>query len=84
MITRAPACCEIPIILPSTWAGTPLSSCPSCRALLQGLSLTSDALLQLAPAADPPIGFESRLFAKISGATPPPERPYRARRWRTP
>lgn len=50
-------------------------TCPSCRALLQDLSLTSDALLQLAPSAEPPIGFEARLFDAM-GARPtaPPKR----------
>ena len=39
--------------------------CPSCRATLEGLALTADALLQIAPTAEPPVGFESRLFAAI-------------------
>ena len=49
-------------------------SCPSCRALLQDLSLTTDALLQLAPSAEPPIGFESRLFASIHDVDRTPRR----------
>lgn len=55
-------------------------ACPSCRALLQDLSLTSDALLQLAPSAEPPVGFESRLFDILSGDRVVP----RTRRWRRP
>ncbi|MHB8464639.1 MAG: anti-sigma factor family protein [Acidimicrobiales bacterium] len=53
-------------------------SCPSCRALLQGLSLTSDALLQLAPTAEPPLGFEDRVLATIRAGV----RPARRSRWR--
>jgi predicted anti-sigma-YlaC factor YlaD len=50
--------------------------CPRCRSLLEGLALTADALVQLAPSAEPPVGFESRLFAAM---TPAPRRARRGR-----
>jgi anti-sigma-K factor RskA len=59
-----------------------LSGCTGCRQLVSELSLVGDELLQLAPAHDPPVGFESRVLA---GLTEPPRRgsfqPL-ARRWR--
>ena len=59
-----------------------LSGCAGCRQLVSELSSVGDELLQLAPAHDPPVGFESRVLA---GLTEPPRRrsiqPL-ARRWR--
>jgi anti-sigma factor RsiW len=58
-----------------------LSGCSGCRELVSELSAVGDELLQLAPAHDPPAGFESRVLA---GLTEPPGRrsiqPL-ARRW---
>jgi hypothetical protein len=48
-----------------------LSDCSGCRQLLSELSSVGDELLQLAPAHDPPVGFESRVLAEI---TVPPRR----------
>jgi hypothetical protein len=58
-----------------------LSDCSGCRQLVSELSSVGDELLQLAPAHDPPIGFESRVLAGIAG--PPRRRSIRppARRW---
>jgi anti-sigma-K factor RskA len=59
-----------------------LSGCAGCRQLVSELSSVGDELLQLAPAHDPPAGFESRVLAEV---TKPPRRrsiPPRARRWR--
>jgi hypothetical protein len=58
-----------------------LSGCSGCRQLVSELSSVGDELLQLAPAHDPPAGFESRVLA---GLTEPPRhqsiRPL-TRRW---
>jgi Putative zinc-finger len=50
-----------------------LDHCPQCRAELQRQVATADALLQLAPGVEPPLGFESRLFARMGIAEPGPE-----------
>jgi hypothetical protein len=59
-----------------------LSSCAGCRRLVSELSSVGDELLQLAPAHDPPAGFEPRVLAALAE---PPRRgrfqPF-ARRWR--
>jgi anti-sigma-K factor RskA len=61
-----------------------LSGCSGCRQLVSELSSVGDELLQLAPAHDPPAGFESRVLAAVAE----PEAPVRgirqplARRWR--
>jgi hypothetical protein len=59
-----------------------LSGCAACRQLVSELSSVGDELLQLAPAHDPPAGFESRVLAAV---TEPPRRGRRqllAHRWR--
>jgi hypothetical protein len=58
-----------------------LSGCSGCRQLVSELSSVGDELLQLAPAHDPPAGFESRVLAAV--AEPPRRRSIRplARRW---
>jgi hypothetical protein len=43
-----------------------LASCPDCRRLVSELSAVADELLLLAPAQEPPAGFESRVLARIS------------------
>jgi hypothetical protein len=53
-----------------------LESCEACQASLKELSVAADALLLLAPEADPAAGFEVRLLARLghdatSGAIPP-------------
>jgi hypothetical protein len=52
-------------------------SCADCRLLLAELSEVSDELLLLAPADDPPVGFESRLLERLG--LPPRRRWARAR-----
>src|SRR5215207_4803150 len=52
-----------------------LADCPPCRARLEELSSVADELLMLAPAQEPPAGFESRVLGRLE---PPPRR----RRWR--
>ena len=46
-----------------------LSGCSGCRQLVSELASVGDELLQLAPAHDPPAGFESRVLAAV--AEPP-------------
>jgi hypothetical protein len=47
-----------------------LDDCGNCRALLEDLSVTADALLLAAPEADPPAGFEVRLLARLGHGEP--------------
>jgi hypothetical protein len=59
-----------------------LSGCAGCRRLVSELSSVGDELLQLAPAQEPPAGFESRVLAAFAE---PPRRRRRqplAHRWR--
>jgi hypothetical protein len=58
-----------------------LSGCAGCRQLVSELSSVGDELLQLAPAHDPPAGFESRVLAEVT--MPPRRRSIQplARRW---
>lgn len=39
--------------------------CPRCSAVLAELSTAADDLLHLAPAAEPPVGFEARVFERL-------------------
>ena len=43
-----------------------MEHCVSCRVLVEGLAQTGDSLLLLAPEADPPLGFEIRVAARVS------------------
>jgi hypothetical protein len=59
-----------------------LDGCSGCRQLVSELSSVGDELLQLAPAHDPPTGFDSRVLGRI---TEPPRLGRRqplAHRWR--
>lgn len=51
-----------------------LARCPDCRRYLEELSVSADELLLLAPAQEPPLGFEGRVLAQIA--------PRRGRGWR--
>ena len=51
-----------------------LARCPDCRRYLEELSVSADELLLLAPAQEPPLGFEERVLAQIA--------PRRGRGWR--
>jgi hypothetical protein len=53
-----------------------LSHCPECRHYVDELATTADELVLLAPSAEPPLGFESRVLERIH---PAQERP--RRRW---
>ncbi len=48
------------------WALEHAADCPECRARLERLSALADELLLLAPAAEPPAGFETRVAAGIA------------------
>ncbi len=47
-----------------------VTTCAACRAELETLSLAADALLNLAPASEPPVGFEVRLMQRLRAETP--------------
>ncbi len=60
-----------------------LKDCARCRALVDDLASTADRLLLLAPATEPPVGFESRVAQRV-GAEPQvlrARRPRPRRRW---
>ena len=62
-----------------------LAGCPGCRAEVESLSDIADTLLLLAPQAEPPLGFETRVIDRMAGAslgvsTLTPS----SRRWRLP
>ena len=48
-----------------------LAACPDCRRELAELSEIADELLLLAPEHEPPVGFESRVLARLQPASPP-------------
>lgn len=56
-----------------------LEGCPECRSEVEQLALVGDRLLRLAPLAEPPVGFESRVVQRL-GRTPSRAAPLR-RRW---
>jgi hypothetical protein len=43
-----------------------MEHCVSCRVLVEGLAQTGDSLLLLAPEAEPPLGFESGVAARVA------------------
>ena len=53
-----------------------LDRCPTCRTAVGELSETADAMVLLAPEAEPPPGFQQRVMEQITGTE-------RRRRWRT-
>jgi hypothetical protein len=54
-----------------------LAGCADCRRVVAELSEVTDALLLLAPEREPPVGFESRVLARLE---PPPAKARRRRR----
>jgi hypothetical protein len=58
-------------------AMTHLSRCPECRRELEQATAIVDELLLLAPAQDPPAGFDARVLASLE----PREQPRHRRRW---
>jgi Putative zinc-finger len=60
-----------------------LTGCARCRQLVSELSTVGDELLLLAPAGEPPGGFESRVLGALAEPARPRPRPAPlARRWR--
>lgn len=51
-----------------------LAGCAACRDLVDQLARAADTMLLLAPAAEPPPGFESKVLARMGVA---PARPFR-------
>jgi hypothetical protein len=48
-----------------------LAGCPACRDLVDQLARVADSMLLLAPAAEPPPGFESKVLSRM-GVAPAP------------
>jgi hypothetical protein len=57
-----------------------IAECAECRRAVEELSQVADELLMLAPEREPPMGFESRVLARLQ--PPPSTAPRRVRRWR--
>jgi hypothetical protein len=59
-----------------------VESCQSCADELEQLSRVADTVVQAAPEAEPPLGFEVRLFERmgVAPARPKPHRRFRASR----
>jgi hypothetical protein len=47
-----------------------LDSCATCRQLVEQLAQAADSLYALAPGADPPLGFETRVMSRLRPARP--------------
>jgi hypothetical protein len=50
-----------------------LDRCPDCREHIEQLAMVGDALLDLVPASEPPLGFETRVMERLN-PTPPARR----------
>jgi hypothetical protein len=61
------------------WALDHLADCPACRTRIERLSALADELLMLAPAAEPPAGFEGRVAEAIAPAPRGAKAPRRRR-----
>lgn len=88
-MTTDPGCNEIGLSLAELALGTltgqerarvleHLATCADCRHELQSLAEVGDELLLLAPSAEPPVGFESRVLEGLPSA---PARRSPSRRW---
>jgi anti-sigma factor RsiW len=58
-----------------------VESCPQCAEELEQLSHAADAVVQVAPEVEPPLGFEVRLFERMGVADVPRRKRWRAPRW---
>jgi hypothetical protein len=56
-----------------------VESCPRCAEELEQLSHAADAVVQVAPEVEPPLGFETRLFERMGIADVRPRRRIRPR-----
>lgn len=75
-MTSNSACADIRLLLPELALGTltgqdrgraleHIGGCLDCRGELQSLSEVADDMLMLAPSAEPPVGFESRVIERV-------------------
>jgi hypothetical protein len=58
-----------------------LESCPRCAEELEQLARAADAVVGVAPEAEPPLGFETRLFEKMGIEHVRPKRRRRLHYW---
>ena len=58
-----------------------VESCPRCAEELEQLARAADAVVGMAPEAEPPLGFETRLFEKMGIEHVRPKRRRRPRYW---
>lgn len=58
-----------------------VDSCPRCAEELEQLSRAADAVVQAAPEAEPPMGFEVRLFERMGVADVRHASRFRSPRW---
>jgi Putative zinc-finger len=58
-----------------------VESCPRCEEELEQLARAADAVVQVAPAAEPPVGFEVRLFERMGVADVHHRHRFRRPRW---
>jgi anti-sigma factor RsiW len=58
-----------------------LESCPRCAEELEQLSRAADVVVALAPEAEPPLGFETRLFERMGIPPARATRRHRPRFW---
>ena len=58
-----------------------VESCPRCAEELEHLSRAADAVVQAAPDAEPPMGFEVRLFERMGVTDVHSKRRLRSPRW---
>jgi len=58
-----------------------VESCPRCAEELEQLARAADAVVAMAPEAEPPLGFETRLFEKMGIEQVRPTRRRRPRYW---
>jgi hypothetical protein len=61
-----------------------LATCGECRRLVDQLTTVADELLMIAPAQEPPIGFESRVMGALGLERPRPRRARRLLTWLAP
>jgi hypothetical protein len=57
-----------------------LAACPSCQEVVTSFTTVTDRLLQVAPRAEPPTGFEQRVLAALPSEVAPRRRRPRQRR----
>jgi hypothetical protein len=58
-----------------------VEGCPRCAEELEQLSRVADAVVQVAPEVEPPVGFETRVFERMGVADVRPQRRRTRRYW---